>query len=752
MNEDYLFVARRSAACTTALRTPAAAVLASSAVPPGPSPLATARRARISDAVRRGASELAATGRRLVAAGRPHGIALALGAILLLAFSLRAETGKRGLPYLHHWDEPFIANRALQILRSGDYNPHFFSYGSLIIYAHAGVDALHYLSLAKLPDDDPSALRDPTAIRFHGAREDWLAGDPEHEPYWVSHPSFYLWNRRLTALFGTLAVALTFALTRRLARRNGVAGGDESAAAFGALAAAFVLATSTFHVEHSAWITTDVPATTLALAGLLGTLVFVDGGGPRALLLAGAALGLATSTKYNTAVFAAIPAGALAVAAWRRARGYRPWLWLAVPGVAAAAFLLATPYAVLDLPAFLRDTGRMLYSYLGNRDQMVPITPGWPHLRLDLALLGENLGLGVALGALGGLVLGLRRARSWVVLPIAPLVIWATSGTRAPFHRNLIVCYPIAAMAFGLAVAWALSGGARSRRRQAIAVLLLLATLPPAARGIADARRVGGARDTRSRAIDRLDELGRSYVASVGIARELNVHGLDLARLEIPYTVRPLQDLVCSPGDEAALLLPSRPWATSPGAKAEAERLDALRRGAGALAGSLAADQIFTVDSPAVDPGLELRRPLLRGALALPCVRGGIPFSTLHLQGESGLNRQSLGLAPGASATSPALAFPEGSALVSLRLAAVEAAGAEIELVAREAGPDPARELARWPLRSGTNPTVHELALPLARPTALSLELVVRRESPGGALLYGLWVDSAPGGTEKGPV
>lgn len=722
---------------------------------PEKSPLVSGLQARLSRWARRSSLSVATRSRLLLAQGRRHSVALALGAILLLALSLRAEMAQRGLPYLHHWDEPFIANRALQILRSGDYNPHFFSYGSLIIYAHAGVDALHYLSLAKLPDDDPSALREPAAIRFHGAREDWLAGDPEQEPYWVSHPSFYLWNRRLTALFGTLAVALTFALTRRLARSDTVAGTSESAAALGALAAAFVLATSTFHVEHSAWITTDVPATTLALAGLLATLAFVDGAGPRALLLAGAALGLATSTKYNTAVFAAIPAGALAVAAWRRARGYRPWLWLAVPGIAAAAFLVATPYSLLDLPAFLRDTGRMLYSYLGNRDQMLPIEPGWPHLRFDLGLLGENLGLGVALGALGGFVLGLRRARGWVVLPIAPLVIWATSGTRTPFHRNLIVCYPIAAMAFGLAVAWAFSGWASSRRRRVTAVLLLLAALPPAARGIADARRIGGARDTRSQAIDRLNDFGRSRVASVGIARELNIHRLDLARLEIPYTVRPLQDLVCSPGNEAALLLPSRPWATSAAAKAEAERLDALRHGAGALLGSLAAEQIFTVDSPVVDPGLELRQAPSHGGLALPCVRDGIAFSTLRLQGESGFNRQSLGLAPGASATSPALAFPEGRALVSLRLAAVEATGAEVELVAREAGPDGGSELARWPLRSGTNPTnptLHELALPLARPTALTLELAVSRESPGGTLLYGLWVDSAPGGTEKSPV
>ena len=247
---------------------------------------------------------LTAPARRLLGSVRRHRVALALGAILLGALALRLLEARRGLPYLHHWDEPFVANRALQILRTGDFNPHFFNYGSLVIYADAAVDALHYLALARLPDGDPAALRDPGAVRFRGAREDPLVTAPEQEPYWVSHPSFYLWNRRLTALFGTLAVALTFALARRLAEPGS---GNRAG-----LAAAFALATCGYHIEQSAWITTDVPAATLALAVLLGTLAFVDGAGPRSLLLAAAALGLAASTKYNSAVFALVPAGALA--------------------------------------------------------------------------------------------------------------------------------------------------------------------------------------------------------------------------------------------------------------------------------------------------------------------------------------------------------------------------------------------------------------------------------------------------------
>jgi hypothetical protein len=679
------------------------------------------------------------------------GVLLALGLIILLGFSLRLLEARRGLPYLHHWDEPFIANRALQIVRSGDFNPRFFSYGSLIIYAHTAVDSLHYLALAKLPDGDPAALREPAAIRFRGAREDPLVTAPEQEPYWISHPSFYLWNRRLTALFGTLAVALTFALTRRLASPPGGAPATRPAAAAGALAAAFVLATCGFHIEHSSWITTDVPATTLALAALLGTLAFVDGAGPRALLLAAAALGLAVSTKYNCAVYALAPAGALAVAAVRRTTGYRPWLWAAVPAVAGAAFLATTPYSLLDLPTFLHDTGRMLYFYLGNEDQLVPVVPGWPHLRLDLGLLAGHLGVGVALGVLFGLALALRRARAWVVLPFAPLVLWATSNTRTTFHRNLIVCYPLAAVAFGLAVAWAFDRWTGRRQRLALVALLLAAVLPPAAIAVGEAWQVGQSRDTRSQVVDRLNELGRSGLGSVAIARELNIHPLDLARLEVAHTVRPMRELLCAPGGEEAILLPTRPVASFATERAVAERLAGLQRSAGAVIGQLAPERAFTVDSPVADPGLELRRPPPRGALALGCVQGGVSFDELTLAGESGRNPQSLGLAPGASATTPAFAFPAGRALVALRGAA---AGDEVAvtLVAREPGPDgEARELARWPLRFARSSAQRELSLPLGHPTPLAFALEVDAGSESGLLLYGLWIDaerpeSAPGG------
>jgi hypothetical protein len=53
--------------------------------------------------------------------------------LLVLVFSLcvRIFQAGEGLPYTYHWDEPQIASTALHMLKTGDFNPHLFNYGSL---------------------------------------------------------------------------------------------------------------------------------------------------------------------------------------------------------------------------------------------------------------------------------------------------------------------------------------------------------------------------------------------------------------------------------------------------------------------------------------------------------------------------------------------------------------------------------------------------------------------------------------------
>ena len=105
--------------------------------------------------------------------------------IIFFAFILRYFQLHIGLPYLYFWDEPLTASNALQILKTGDYNPHFFKYGSLMIYLNLLIDQLYRIYLSLTGD-----LASVANIRIE-ADTGW---------HWtISHPGFYFWNRFLTA-------------------------------------------------------------------------------------------------------------------------------------------------------------------------------------------------------------------------------------------------------------------------------------------------------------------------------------------------------------------------------------------------------------------------------------------------------------------------------------------------------------------------------------------------------------------------
>lgn len=50
-----------------------------------------------------------------------------------------------GAPYRVANDEPFVVGMALQIMKTGDFNPHFFDYGGLSIYLHTVVGVFTFL-------------------------------------------------------------------------------------------------------------------------------------------------------------------------------------------------------------------------------------------------------------------------------------------------------------------------------------------------------------------------------------------------------------------------------------------------------------------------------------------------------------------------------------------------------------------------------------------------------------------------------
>jgi len=185
---------------------------------------------------------------------------MSIAVIVLAAAALRFWNLRAGLPYRIGVDEPVIAQRAIQMMRSGDFNPHFFDYPGFYIYIQLAVACTRFIS---------------------GAMDGlWRSLDqfgPEH---------LFLWTRTLNALLGTATVWMVY----RAGLRWGLAV---------ALTAAALLAVWPNHVRESHFALTDVPLTLLTTAAMLLALRAREAKQLKWFIAAGIASGLAGATKYD---------------------------------------------------------------------------------------------------------------------------------------------------------------------------------------------------------------------------------------------------------------------------------------------------------------------------------------------------------------------------------------------------------------------------------------------------------------------
>ena len=279
-------------------------------------------------------------------------------------------------------DEPEILDRAVRILRTGDFNPHFFDYPSLYIYLQALVAIPRFL--------------------WGAVSGEWgtLAAAPT--------TAFYLWARAVTAAFGTATVYLVYRCARSW---------DEPTA----LVAAALMAVMPLHVRESHFALTDVPATFFVALTWQLTLAADRRPDWRRFALAGAAAGLATATKY-TAIFALLMPLLACMAP--RTRLTRLQALGIVSAACAAAFLLATPYVLLDLPSFLDGFARLAAAYAGPSPGEAPAITYAKHLQKAIGWPGAILLAAGFLLAIASIARGPDRLK-WVLAVLPPALYYA---------------------------------------------------------------------------------------------------------------------------------------------------------------------------------------------------------------------------------------------------------------------------------------------------------------------------------------
>lgn len=258
-----------------------------------------------------------------------------LAAILALGLGLRLWGINYGLPYTYAPDEPTYFNLALQIVKTGDLNPHWWYYPSLMFYVHALAISLYALVRGIAVADLP-----PPEVITMGVGK-------------LALPSEFLLGRGVTVLFSVGTIVLAYLIGRRIHPNQWVAP-----------VAALFAAVSPTVLDSSQRIGPDVLALFFALVSFYFTSRITDEPDLRNYLLAGIGAGLATATKYNVALIVA----PLLVAHLVR-YGWRGWqflrrkeIYLAVLA-AVLAFIVATPFAVLDLQNFWWGVRFQAFSY-----------------------------------------------------------------------------------------------------------------------------------------------------------------------------------------------------------------------------------------------------------------------------------------------------------------------------------------------------------------------------------------------------
>jgi 4-amino-4-deoxy-L-arabinose transferase-like glycosyltransferase len=368
---------------------------------------------------------------------------LSLAAILCVAAALRFYGLGAGIPYAIGVDEPEVVNRAVGMMRSGSLNPHFYDNPTLYIYVQLAVAVARFMAGA-----------------MAGA---WSSLGQ------VTAADFFLWGRAATAAFGTLTVLIVYLIGLRWGTRP-------------ALLGAGLMAVMPLHVRESHFVLTDVPATFFVTLTFLLTLRAGERPAAGTFAAAGAAAGLAAATKYPGALALLLPLVAIALSP--EARPSRLRAAVAACAASAAAFLLAAPYTILDLPGFLDGYARLSASYT--------VAVSEPPLITYLKHQRNSLQWPAALLAIAGAVLAAVRATRgpgrirWTLAVMFPAAyLWFISRQNLVFARYLLPLVPFVCLLAAVAV---VSGVSLLRRfsipralRSALIVGLTVATLLPSA-------------------------------------------------------------------------------------------------------------------------------------------------------------------------------------------------------------------------------------------------------------------------------
>ena len=366
------------------------------------------------------------------------------------------------LPYPQHVDEGFVSGPAHRTVMTGTLHPYTFNYPSLPKYLAAAGMAVGF-------------LRGAAHLEIREIQKLGNVGYPYYETRRPMQSA-----RQLFALLSAIALAATGLSAWLVFQRPATI----------LLAPLILLTSPLFFFRSWGYLNVDIVGTcfvTLTLAAcLLGTRRPTI---PQSAIVPSVFAGFAAGSKYTLGIVA-LPVFLAIGLHFTGAR--RIWAWVAAFAATAAAFFVAVPYSLFDIPAFLNGLAFEAFHYASGHRGFSG-EPGLPQLLYYARHFGSEFG--VAAGILAVLGVAAHAVGDWrrtAVLAVFPTgLLWLLASQRVHFTRNVLSLYPLFAMfaAFGLVSlhGWVLDLAARQGWvaqtvkgpvRIAVALALVATTVP----------------------------------------------------------------------------------------------------------------------------------------------------------------------------------------------------------------------------------------------------------------------------------
>ncbi|MBL7663103.1 glycosyltransferase family 39 protein [bacterium] len=342
--------------------------------------------------------------------------------LVIFSFALRLTGLNFGLPSGLHPDEGRKVRIAQRMIRSQDYNPHYFLHPSFTLYGMTFLgEAYKSITGQRLGKEGA-----PVKLRYLG--------------------------RLLSCVLGSLSVALLFFLGKEL-----------FSAQIGLLAAS-LLAVLPLHVVCSRYVKEDASLVFFILLSLLTILIGQRRKNTAIYLLGCLFAGFAMSAKYTgvlSALFIVIPLAGLIYQALR-AGNYAIFtqhfatvnllIGSVACGTVALGFLLITPYALLDFEGFLQGFGaEQRHMTRGHNGAILPGDWFWMY-HLQRSIFQGMTPLTMSIALLGcGFLLKRRNFQDLIVITAILLFYlpaeWVRAKPEPQPDRYILPCLPFLALA-----------------------------------------------------------------------------------------------------------------------------------------------------------------------------------------------------------------------------------------------------------------------------------------------------------------